>query len=181
MRRSSSSCLGRAGLTLVGATLWSAALAVPSDAIQAGPWRVPIAGDFAESRDDRGLVLTAKTGERVIVRSLTSERPRERGEAARRRIDTAAALEREWFVAADREGEVIRRTFQVRQLTGGRTVASLATERQSAGRYVLRYSVFDSVNRVDLVIDGDGRADAAVVRFDPLIEATRSVGPTTFK
>lgn len=152
-----------------------------TDVIQAGPWRIPIAGEFTSERDERGLHLTGRDGHRISVLFLTSERPSERGEGARRRVETAASLEREWLRVAGEVSDVIRQGPVVRQLTAGRTLVSMRAERSGRAGFVLRYSLFDAVNRVDIRIEGAGSVDGAAARYDPLIEATRSVGPTQFR
>jgi hypothetical protein len=96
-----------------------------TDVVQAGPWRIPLAGEFTSERDERGLHLTGRDGHRISVLFLTSERPSERGEGARRRVETAASLEREWLRVAGEVSDVIRQGPVVRQLTAGRTLVSM--------------------------------------------------------
>jgi hypothetical protein len=152
-----------------------------SEAFRIGPWRIPIAGVFQESRDERGLVLTRPDGEQIVCRFVPGERPTERGEGARRRLAIVEELERRWLNDAYKSGNVVRRTVQVRQRPAGRTMMSMVTERSSGKAFVLRYAIFDSVNQARVDVFGAGSALVAAERYDPLVAATRSVGPTTFR
>jgi hypothetical protein len=157
------------------------AVASPStEVVQVGPWRVPIAGVFKEQRDERGLVLTRADGETLVFRFVGGERPTERGEGARRRLAVIGDVERKWLLDSHRGSEVVRRNVQVAQLTAGRTMMSLVTE-LPGGRHVLRYAVFDAVNQAHIEVTGKGPGMAAAERYDTLVSATRSVGPTTFR